>query len=51
MASHRGNADLDDDIASVLCQHVCERLDREIERLRSILASHSCRRLQQEAHA
>ena len=49
MALHRQNAELDDDIASVLSQHACEPLDNEIEHLTSILTSHAWRHRQQEA--
>ena len=39
MALHRQDAESDTDIASVLHEHACERLDREIERIESLLAS------------
>jgi hypothetical protein len=43
MALHRQNAELDDDIASVLSEHACQPLDEEIEHLASLLASCACR--------
>lgn len=39
MALHRQNAELDDDIATVLSEHACEPLDGEIEHLTSLLAT------------
>ena len=39
MALNRQDAESDTDIASVLNEHACEPLDREIERIESLLAS------------
>jgi hypothetical protein len=39
MALNRQDADSDTDIAFVLHEHVCEPLDREIERIETLLAS------------
>ncbi len=38
MALHRQNAELDEDIASVLSEYACEPLDEEIEHLAALLA-------------
>jgi len=43
MALRRQNAELDYDIASVLSEHACERLDDEIEYLSSLLAVYTRR--------
>ena len=51
MALHLQNAELDDDIASVLSEHACQPLDEEIEHLASMLASCTSRSRQGEAHA
>jgi hypothetical protein len=44
MALKRQNAELDEDIASVLHQHACDPLDLEIEELEAILESLAARR-------
>ena len=51
MALNRRDAESDSDIAFVLSQHVCDPLDREIERVESLLAAHISRQQQQESHA
>jgi hypothetical protein len=51
MALHRQNAELDDDIATVLSQHACMPLDDEIEHLSSLLASCARRSRLQEVPA
>ena len=43
MALRRQNAEQDDEIASVLSEHACERLDDEIEYLSSLLAVYTRR--------
>ena len=43
MALRRQNAELDYDIASVLSEHACERLDDEIEYLSSLLSVYTRR--------
>jgi hypothetical protein len=48
MALHRRDAECDPDIAFVLHEHVCEPLDREIERIESLLASCLWRHQQEE---
>ncbi len=49
MALHRQNAELDDDIASVLSEHACRPLDDEIEHLASLLAMCASRFRHEEA--
>ena len=49
MALHHQNAELDDDIASILSEHACKPLDEEIEHLASLLATCASRSRQKEA--
>jgi hypothetical protein len=51
MALHRQNAELDDDIASVLSEYACQPLDEEIEHLALMLASCTSRSRQGEVRA
>jgi hypothetical protein len=51
LALHRQNAELDDDIATILDRHACEPLDFEIDHLESILSSLACRNTRKEVHA
>ncbi len=51
MALHLQNAELDNDIASVLSHNAREPLDDEIEHLTCILASLTWRHRQQEVRA
>ena len=48
MALNRRDAESDTDIASVLNEHACEPLDREIERIEFLLASCLWRNHQEE---
>ncbi len=51
LALRRQNAELDDDIASVLSEHACQPLDEEIEHLTLLLASCAKRSRQGETRA
>jgi hypothetical protein len=51
MALRRQNAELDEDIASVLHLHACDSLDMEIDKLEALLASLAAPRAKPEVAA
>jgi hypothetical protein len=51
MALRRQDAELDEDIASVLHQHACNPLDTEIDKIEALLESLGAARRTQEVRA